>query len=139
MVERVFGKFFWSGPEFKYRLGRVFLKKRKAIVCNDSWTGFKLSYWNMLFRYSSIVWAIKVSTENNIIVTNFPKITKSQWCSTQRRILRGSNYPIDSFPPFTRHRVAGRPLNIPLMYSLLLWNNFQKSHMYTHTLWGVVV
>ena len=38
-----------------------------------------------------------------------------------------TSQPIDSFPPFTRHRVASRPFNIPLMYSLVFWNNFQKN------------
>ena len=28
-------------------------------------------------------------------------------------------------PLFTKHRVAGRPPDIPLMYNLVLWNNFQ--------------
>ena len=30
----------------------------------------------------------------------------------------------DAFPIFTKHRVAGQPSNIPLMYNLILWNNF---------------
>ena len=30
----------------------------------------------------------------------------------------------DKLPLFTKHRVAGRPPNIPLMYNLVLWNRF---------------
>ena len=29
-----------------------------------------------------------------------------------------------TFPLFTKHRVAGQLFNIPLMYNLILWNNF---------------
>ena len=31
---------------------------------------------------------------------------------------------------FTKHRVAGQLLNIPLMYNLVLWNNFLEKKMF---------
>ena len=30
----------------------------------------------------------------------------------------------DTLPLFTKHRAAGRPPNIPIMYNLVLWNRF---------------
>ena len=39
----------------------------------------------------------------------------------------------DTYPLFTKHRVAGQPLNIPLMYNLVLWDNFlikKVQHLY---------
>ena len=30
----------------------------------------------------------------------------------------------DTFPLFTKHRVAGQPFKIPLMFNFILWNNF---------------
>ena len=30
----------------------------------------------------------------------------------------------DTYPLFTKHRVAGQLLNIPLMHNLVLWDNF---------------
>ena len=34
----------------------------------------------------------------------------------------------DTFPLITKQRVVGQPLNIPLMYNLVRWNNFLKKY-----------
>ena len=58
------------------------------------------------------------------------------WCvrSLYLVLLAYNFIKTNTFPLFTRHRVAGRPFNIPLMYSLVLWNNFQKKKKKNWTL-----
>ena len=53
-------------------------------------------------------------------------ISKNQWNYHDKipRQIKNFIRTADTFPLFTKHRVAGQPLYIPLMYNLALWNNF---------------
>ena len=46
--------------------------------------------------------------------------------SSNQKEKRKNFIKTNTFPLFTRHRVACRPFNIPSMYSLVLWSNFSK-------------
>ena len=54
-------------------------------------------------------------------------ISKNQWNYRDKiqRLIKNL-IRTDAFPLFTKHRVAGLPFNIPLMYNRVLWNNFLK-------------
>ena len=54
-------------------------------------------------------------------------ILKNQWNYHDKIPRLFKNFKrTDTFPLITMHRVAGQPLNIPLMYNQVLWNNFLK-------------
>ena len=71
---------------------------------------------NWILRFHKIYMLADINNKYSFIVWMYFGIMNSwNWIEFIRT---------DTFPLFTKHRVAGQPFNIPLMHNLVLWNNF---------------
>ena len=83
-------------------------------------------FFDTFFRIHVKIKNLKQWTYQNLNIQSLQfTISKNQWNYHDKipRLIKNFKRTV-TFPLFTKHRVAGQPFNIPLMFNLVLWNNF---------------